>query len=265
MSPILMETQYDSNSPSSMSAGDNHSHNAGSESEGEVQQEGHGGARRQKKNRDAARKSRKKTTERADELHAELQSLERSNSALKKEIASLKKDHNLYTTALERHKPFCTLKASASSSTTYLSVSPPAACQTGPGPLQASSFTQATASSLSTSSTSSLVLQTLNTVENSHLTSSTPAPTAPSLVSSTVSSAKCFTPSSSMTGSYSVSFATVPPPHSLFSEAPPSRIASGMTKRRHVCTSLISSKEPPSSLTTPAQPKLTWSRHQALP
>nr|XP_020499334.1 basic leucine zipper transcriptional factor ATF-like 2 [Labrus bergylta] len=253
MSPILMDTQYDSNSPSSMSAEENHSNNAGSEREGEVQQEGRGGVRRQKKNRDAARKSRKKQTERADELHEELQTLERSNTALKKEIASLKKDFNLYTTALERHVPVCTLRASASSSTTYLSVSPSADCQTGPSPLQASSFTQAAAPSHSTSSTSGLGLQTLNTVESSHLTSSTPAPTAPSLVSS----AQRFTPSSSIPGSYAMPFPTVPPPHSLFREAPPSLTASGMTKR----VKLISSKEPPSSLATPAQPKSGQGAH----
>ncbi|XP_060887502.1 basic leucine zipper transcriptional factor ATF-like 2 [Labrus mixtus] len=252
MSPILMDTQYDSNSPSSMSAED-HSNNAGSEREGEVQQEGPGGVRRQKKNRDAARKSRKKQTERADELHEELQSLERSNSALKKEIASLKKDFNLYTTALERHVPVCALRASASSSTTCLSVSPSADCRTGPSPLQASRFTQAAGPSLSTSSTSSLGLQTLNTVESSHLSSSTPAPTAPSLVSS----AQRFTPSSSIPGSYPMPFPTVPPPHSLFREAPPSLTASGMTKRIR----LISSKEPPSSLATPAQPKSGQGAH----
>uniref|UniRef100_A0A671TL65 Basic leucine zipper ATF-like transcription factor 2 n=1 Tax=Sparus aurata TaxID=8175 RepID=A0A671TL65_SPAAU len=81
--------------------------------EGDGQPAGHRGTKRQEKNRDAARKSRKKQTERADELHEELQRLEQSNSALQKEIALLRKDFQLYTTALERHKPVCSLRDSA--------------------------------------------------------------------------------------------------------------------------------------------------------
>uniref|UniRef100_A0A3P9Q7S5 Basic leucine zipper ATF-like transcription factor 2 n=1 Tax=Poecilia reticulata TaxID=8081 RepID=A0A3P9Q7S5_POERE len=68
--------------------------------------------KRREKNRDAARKSRRKQTERADELH---ESIEQSNSALQKEIAKLKKDLRLYETALERHKPHCRLKDAAPS------------------------------------------------------------------------------------------------------------------------------------------------------
>ncbi|XP_034532620.1 basic leucine zipper transcriptional factor ATF-like 2 isoform X3 [Notolabrus celidotus] len=126
MSPLLMDTGYETISPSSMSAEENHSSNAGSERDGEGEQVGTRGAKRQEKNRNAARKSRKKQTERADDLHEELQNLERSNSAFQKEIASLKKDLHFYTTALERHQPHCTLKASKSSSTTHLSVPPSA-------------------------------------------------------------------------------------------------------------------------------------------
>uniref|UniRef100_A0A3Q3K2Q4 BZIP domain-containing protein n=1 Tax=Monopterus albus TaxID=43700 RepID=A0A3Q3K2Q4_MONAL len=82
---------------------------------------GNMGTKRREKNRDAARKSRRKQTERADELH---ECIERSNSALKKEIAALKRDFNLYKTALERHEPYCCLRACASSSSspTCLSV-----------------------------------------------------------------------------------------------------------------------------------------------
>ncbi|XP_018962340.1 basic leucine zipper transcriptional factor ATF-like [Cyprinus carpio] len=60
------------------------------------------------KNRDAARKSRRKHTEKADLLHEELQNLEQSNATFVKEIAELKKELQLYTTALEQHIPHCT-------------------------------------------------------------------------------------------------------------------------------------------------------------
>ncbi|XP_067307664.1 basic leucine zipper transcriptional factor ATF-like 3 [Pseudorasbora parva] len=63
---------------------------------------------RREKNRDAARKSRKKQTEKADILHEELQTLEQSNAAFRKEIAELKKELQSYTTALEQHEPHCT-------------------------------------------------------------------------------------------------------------------------------------------------------------
>uniref|UniRef100_A0AAY4A233 BZIP domain-containing protein n=1 Tax=Denticeps clupeoides TaxID=299321 RepID=A0AAY4A233_9TELE len=60
------------------------------------------------KNRDAARKSRRKQTERADLLHEELQFLERSNAALEAEIASLRTESQRYTAALQDHEPRCT-------------------------------------------------------------------------------------------------------------------------------------------------------------
>uniref|UniRef100_A0AAV2KQK9 BZIP domain-containing protein n=1 Tax=Knipowitschia caucasica TaxID=637954 RepID=A0AAV2KQK9_KNICA len=63
--------------------------------------------RRRQKNRDAARRSRQKTTERADELHQELQSLEQENSRLQKEIRALKRDKDLFSSALEKHEPLC--------------------------------------------------------------------------------------------------------------------------------------------------------------
>uniref|UniRef100_A0A3Q3KCG1 BZIP domain-containing protein n=1 Tax=Monopterus albus TaxID=43700 RepID=A0A3Q3KCG1_MONAL len=123
MSPLFMDTSYESNS-------------SGSLSEGKGQHLGNMGTKRREKNRDAARKSRRKQTERADELHEELQCIERSNSALKKEIAALKRDFNLYKTALERHEPYCCLRACASSSSspTCLSVSLSADCQAGSSP-----------------------------------------------------------------------------------------------------------------------------------
>lgn len=43
----------------------------------------------------------------------ELQSLEQSNSAIQKDIDSLKKELDYYTLVLERHKPFCCLKDAA--------------------------------------------------------------------------------------------------------------------------------------------------------
>ncbi|XP_051509315.1 basic leucine zipper transcriptional factor ATF-like [Myxocyprinus asiaticus] len=72
-----------------------------------VQSDGHKHQWREK-NRDAARKSRRKQTEKADILHMELQNLEQSNAAYVKEIAELRKEIQIYTTALEQHGPFCT-------------------------------------------------------------------------------------------------------------------------------------------------------------
>lgn len=237
-----MDTGYETNSPSPMSAEENHSINIGSEKEGDGQQGESRGSKRQEKNRDAARKSRRKQTERADELHEELQNLERSNSVLRKEIASLKKELHFYTKALESHEPLCILKASESSSSLYLSVSPSADSQMGSNPLQASSSSPAT-----TPSTSTLDPQTLECVESSHISSSVPP--------ATVSSAQLFTPSCSKAVPISVTFSTAPSPLSLFSKTPPSLITSRLTKASSVCTSLISSPVNSSSVTTPAHPK----------
>ncbi|XP_042368712.1 flocculation protein FLO11 [Plectropomus leopardus] len=248
MSPLFMETSY--NSPGSVSAED--SNPAGLETEGEGQQMGDRGRKRQEKNRDAARRSRRKQTERADELHEELQGLERSNSALKKEIAALKKDLHLYMTALERHKPFCCLKAS-SGSTTCASVSPSADCQRGPSPPgvppQTLSSTLAPAPSVSTSLPSSL--QTRDCVEGAHLSSST-TPTTKTLASPICSSAELFTLSSPVTSPYSVSFSAVPAPHSLFSD---SLITSRPTNVPPVCTSSVSNPVPSSSFAAAAEPQ----------
>uniref|UniRef100_A0A3B3QVE1 Basic leucine zipper ATF-like transcription factor 2 n=1 Tax=Paramormyrops kingsleyae TaxID=1676925 RepID=A0A3B3QVE1_9TELE len=64
--------------------------------------------RRRENNRAAAQRSRKKQTERADELH-KLQSLEHSNAAYEKEIASLRQEIEKYAAALQQHEPHCSL------------------------------------------------------------------------------------------------------------------------------------------------------------
>ncbi|XP_034712862.1 uncharacterized protein DDB_G0271670 [Etheostoma cragini] len=256
MSTLFMDTGHESNSSGSWSA--NWSNTAGSEREGEGQQTGNRGRKRQEKNRNAARKSRRKQTERADELHEELQCLERSNSALKKEIAALKKDFHLYTTTLERHKPFCRRKesTSSSSSTTCLSVSPRANGQAGPNPPaippQASGSTFAAAPTHSTSSTHSLGLQTCGTHRSS--SAATP-PTTTTLASPRGSSHELCTTSSSATPPYSASFSAVPAPNSLFSQDPPSLITSRQTNIPTVCTSVVSDPVPSTSLTAAAQPQ----------
>ncbi|KAK5848520.1 hypothetical protein PBY51_006127 [Eleginops maclovinus] len=208
MSPLFMETGYELTSPGSVSTEE--SITPGSE-RGETRKRG----RKTEKNRDAARKSRKKQTERADELHEELQSLERSNSALKKEIAALNKDFNLYTKALECHKP-CFIKDSLSGSTTDLSVPPSVACES----------TQLSFPSL-------------------------PPPKSSSLASPSGSDTELY---SSVSATCAASFSAVSAPHSLFSEVPPSLIASRPPKNAPpVCTSLVSNPVSSSSLTKPAQ------------
>ncbi|XP_074554958.1 uncharacterized protein batf2 [Halichoeres trimaculatus] len=255
MSPLLMDTGYETNSPSPMSAEEKHRNKTVLEKEGEGRQGECRGTKRQEKNRDAARKSRRKQTERADELHEELQNLERSNSTLRKEIASLKKELHSYTKALESHEPLCILKASKSSSTLYLSVSPSADSQTSSNPLQASSSSPAATPSLSTPSASTFDPQTLECVESSHISSSVPALTATLLDSATVSSAQLFTPSCAKAVPNSVTFSTAPSPHSLFSPTPPSLITSRLTKASSVCTNSISSPVNSSSVTTPVHPE----------
>ncbi|KAJ3584897.1 hypothetical protein NHX12_013620 [Muraenolepis orangiensis] len=70
---------------------------------------GTAGGQKKNKNRDAARKSRRRQTEKADELHAEHQCLERCNTALEKEIASLQAEVRRYAGMLERHQGVCLL------------------------------------------------------------------------------------------------------------------------------------------------------------
>ncbi|CAN9509495.1 unnamed protein product [Ophioblennius macclurei] len=161
MSPVSM---CEPESPGSLSGDDSHSNNAGSEPDVEGQRTGRRGLKRRQKNRDAARKSRKKQTERADELHEELQGLERSNSELQKEIATLKKEIHLYETTLKRHEPHCHLKTSPESSDSFARPSfSDAAAAAFPGILPQSS------SSLPTSKTSSMGSKSLTYIGNTHL------------------------------------------------------------------------------------------------
>ncbi|XP_008285082.1 putative protein TPRXL [Stegastes partitus] len=198
MSPLFMDTGCDLNSPGSLSAEECHSNTAGSEErEAEGQHVGGRGTKRREKNRDAARKSRKKQTERADELHEELQELERSNAAFKKEIAALRKELHLYQTSLERHEPHCRLGASSADSRRPPKVPP-----------QVSNPTLATSPSLSTSLTSSLQ----NLPPTTTLASSVELFTSSSSSSSSSGS-------SPVTVTYSPSFPTHSAPHSLFSDA----------------------------------------------
>ncbi|XP_035266802.1 basic leucine zipper transcriptional factor ATF-like [Anguilla anguilla] len=91
--------------------------------------------KRREKNRAAAQKSRKKQTERADALHQELQSLERSNTAYEKEIAFLRLEIERYDSALKQHEPHCCI-FTFSSPKTLLSAPSPAPAPT-PSPAAA--------------------------------------------------------------------------------------------------------------------------------
>lgn len=191
----------------------------------------------------------------------ELQCLERSNSALKKEIAALKKGLHLYTTALERHEPYCCLRepAFSSSSSTRHSASPSVGCRTSSSPPrvppQASNSALLAAPSLSTSLNSSPGLQTLDCVENIHLSPSTPAPTTTTLASSCASSTDLFisSPPSPVTVPCSLSFSTLLSPHSLFSKEPV--ITSRPTTVPPVSTGLVSDPVPSSALSVAAHPQ----------
>lgn len=138
----------------------------------------------------------------------------------------MKKDFHLYTTALERHKPFCCLKASDS---------PSVDCQAGHSP---PTVPPQASSPLSTSLTSSL--QTSDCVESTRPSPSTPPSRTTKLASPMGSSTELFTSSISVTSPYSVSFSAASAPHSLFSEDPPTNV-------RPVCTSLVSNPVPSSS------------------
>ncbi|XP_076026939.1 uncharacterized protein batf2 [Genypterus blacodes] len=208
-----------SDSPDSLST-------AGTENEGVSHQRGHRGHRRQK-NRDAARKSRKKQTERADELHTELQCLERSKTILENEITALKKKVLLYTSALEHHEPVCRLRGSSSSSSPSARVS---SCPSPAGaPLQADpgKLSSAVSAPLQTSSSSSSSFSSSSTcqTECAHLSSS-PSSSSPH-------------PSLSSLNTSPPSFCAAPSPHSLF--AP-------------VCTSLVSDPVPSTFLNTATLP-----------
>lgn len=157
----------------------------------------------------------------------------------------LRKDFQLYTTALERHKPVCSLRDSAAPHLTI--------CQPSPSPPRVSpqASTQAAAPPLSTSLTSTLGLRAIKSLESPHCSSSAPTTSA----SSTASSSQLFTRSGSVTAPYSVSFSAVSAPHSLFSDDPPSSIRSRPTNVTPVCTSLFSNPAASSALSTAARPQ----------
>ncbi|XP_017283492.1 flocculation protein FLO11 [Kryptolebias marmoratus] len=223
---LFMDAGYEPNSPDSLSAEESCRNTSGLDRDGEVQRKGPRVTKKREKNRDAARKSRRKQTERADELHEELQSLEQSNSALHKEIAALRKDLHFYETSLERHKPYCRLRDSSSSSAgPEVSSSPPRASKCSSSPLPASLNPAAG-------------FQTFSCAKQTHLTSSASAPPRPTPAVSSSSSS-----SSPLTVPYSVSFSTQPAPHSLFCK-PPRIPFAGATP---VCPGLVSNPVPSSS------------------
>ncbi|KAK5612338.1 hypothetical protein CRENBAI_013171 [Crenichthys baileyi] len=63
--------------------------------------------KRREKNRVAAQQSRKRQTQRADQLHEACELLEQRNRKLKREVDSLSEEQNLLTEALRAHEPFC--------------------------------------------------------------------------------------------------------------------------------------------------------------
>ncbi|KAM3590994.1 uncharacterized protein V6R79_020305 [Siganus canaliculatus] len=247
MSPLFMDTSYVSSSPGSLSAEENHSQETAGPESRDGLETGKRGKKRQEKNRDAARKSRRKQTERADELHEELQCLEQSNSALRKEITALKKDYDLYTSALERHKPFCRVHDSASSPGSTSRLSPPvkrqassssSSCSSSPrAPHQIPASPHAAGPSQSTSSSIDLSCQ----IESPHL--------APSARSS--SSVELFSS-----------------PHSLFAQDALSLNPSGLTKDAPVRTPMAAALLPSLStnmLSVRAAPSRAIKVHQLPP
>uniref|UniRef100_A0A3B5KY26 Basic leucine zipper transcription factor, ATF-like 3 n=1 Tax=Xiphophorus couchianus TaxID=32473 RepID=A0A3B5KY26_9TELE len=63
--------------------------------------------KRKEKNRVAAQKSRKRQTQRADQLHQACELLEQRNRKLKREVDSLSEEQNFLSEALRAHEPFC--------------------------------------------------------------------------------------------------------------------------------------------------------------
>ncbi|KAM4690547.1 basic leucine zipper transcriptional factor ATF-like [Rhinophrynus dorsalis] len=64
---------------------------------------------RREKNRIAAQKSRQRQTQKADSLHIESESLERINSALRREIRGLREELKYLTCVLSSHQSVCGL------------------------------------------------------------------------------------------------------------------------------------------------------------
>uniref|UniRef100_A0A671NP01 Basic leucine zipper transcriptional factor ATF-like 3 n=1 Tax=Sinocyclocheilus anshuiensis TaxID=1608454 RepID=A0A671NP01_9TELE len=66
--------------------------------------------KRREKNRVAAQRSRKRQTQRADELHEVYECLEQENSLLRKEVQLLIEEQQRLTDALKAHEPLCRLE-----------------------------------------------------------------------------------------------------------------------------------------------------------
>ncbi|KAM9424513.1 uncharacterized protein batf2 [Pholidichthys leucotaenia] len=219
MPVLFMDTVLELSSVGSPSAEEYQGNGTGSEREGEGQQTESRGAKRREKNRNAAMKSRKKQTERADGLHKELQSLEQSNTALQKEISSLKKELAMYQMTLKQHEPYCHLSSSTTpspSSSTSLAVPSPTKSSSPRVPPQASYTSLATAASATSAAVSSA-----------------------QLFSSPASSSS----SSPVTVPYTASFLTQSAPQSLFNRQLP--ISTGSTTVKTVSTDLVSKPAPP--------------------
>ncbi|XP_067118092.1 basic leucine zipper transcriptional factor ATF-like 2 [Osmerus mordax] len=107
MPPLFMDSRSES-SVASFSGEDSRSPTDWESGGGKRQKVEHRGKRKER-NRDAARKSRKKQTDKADLLHQELQGLEKAKSTLEKEILGLRRDHKLYSCALVQHQACCSL------------------------------------------------------------------------------------------------------------------------------------------------------------
>ncbi|XP_066533787.1 basic leucine zipper transcriptional factor ATF-like 3 [Hoplias malabaricus] len=69
--------------------------------------------KRREKNRVAAQRSRKRQTQRADELHEAYESLEQQNCLLKKEVQLLLEEQKCLVEALQLHEPLCTIQNSS--------------------------------------------------------------------------------------------------------------------------------------------------------
>ncbi|KYO41894.1 basic leucine zipper transcriptional factor ATF-like 2 isoform X1 [Alligator mississippiensis] len=65
--------------------------------------------RRRQRNRVAAQRSRKKHTEKADELHQQHEQLEQANAGLRREIEGLQQEIKAWSQVLAQHEVSCVL------------------------------------------------------------------------------------------------------------------------------------------------------------
>uniref|UniRef100_A0A673W4F3 Basic leucine zipper transcription factor, ATF-like 3 n=1 Tax=Salmo trutta TaxID=8032 RepID=A0A673W4F3_SALTR len=66
--------------------------------------------KRRENNRVTAQKSRKRQTQRADELHKAYECLDQKNRRLKKEVQFLSDEQRRLTEALKAHEPLCPIR-----------------------------------------------------------------------------------------------------------------------------------------------------------